>query len=79
MAGKGKSEGKKIEVRNVNVPSYRVNVDAEKYGAIKAALLKVLPARDPGLTQMRMFKAVRPVVSKSLFPGPTHMWWVKCV
>jgi hypothetical protein len=73
------SDGEKIEVRNVNVPNYRAMVHARQYEIMKAALLRVLPNKEPGLTQAEMFNAARAAVSSGLFPGTTHMWWVKCV
>ena len=73
------SDGEKIEVRNVNVPNYRAMVDARQYEIMRAALLRVLPNTEPGLTQPEMFNAARAAVSSGLFPGTTHMWWVKCV
>jgi len=73
------TDGEKIEVRNVNEPNYRAMVDAQKYEIMKAALLRVLPNKEPGLTQAEMFNAARAAVSSGLFPGTTHMWWVKCV
>ncbi len=78
MAAKGATSAK-VEVRSLFSKSYRANVDAAKYNAMKAALLAVLPAKGPGLTQSEMFAAVRRKVSTTQFPGTTHMWWVKCV
>ena len=40
----------KIAVENVNKPGRTVSVDADKYLAMKAAMLAVLPASAPGLT-----------------------------
>jgi hypothetical protein len=70
----------KIQVENVNVPGSIKNVDAAKYAAMKSALLKVLPKKDPGLTQMEMARAVLPHLPQSEFPGGDKaMWWVKTV
>jgi hypothetical protein len=74
-----KAKAATVEVRAFHSKGYRANVDAEKYNAMKAALLAALPSKAPGLTQSEMFAAVRPRVSKALFPGTKHMWWVKCV
>jgi len=69
-----------IAVENINVPGRTSNVNAEKYTAMRAILLKVLPAKGPGLTQAEMGKAVRPHLSQNLWPnGEKSMWWVKTV
>lgn len=78
MAAKA-SPGEKVEVGAFHSPKYRANVDAQTYNAMKAALMAALPSKAPGLTQSEMFAAVRPKVSKALFPGTNHMGWVKCV
>ena len=70
----------KIEVRNVNVPGYKANVDAAHYNAMKKAMLKVLPKKSPGLTQADLFAAVAPHLPEELFPGGAAAgWWAKCV
>ena len=40
-----------VTVENVNAPGYEHRVDAPKYTAMRRALLKILPAKEPGLTQ----------------------------
>jgi hypothetical protein len=70
----------RLTVRNVNVPGFSSRVDASKYGAMKEALLKVLPKKAPGLTQAEMFKAVLPHLDEELFPGGAKAgWWAKTV
>jgi hypothetical protein len=69
----------KVAVRTPNVPGYTHRVDAAKYAAMKQALLKVMPRKDPGLTQAETADAVRSVAPKELFPGTTLNWWAKCV
>lgn len=70
----------KIEVLNVNHPGQKSNVDAEKYAAMKKALLKVLPKKSPGLTQKEMMEQVKAHLPEALFPGGAKSgWWVKCV
>jgi hypothetical protein len=70
----------RVTVQNVNVPGYSSTVDAGMYNAMKKALLKVLPAKSPGLTQSEMFSAVVPLLPDALFPGGAKAgWWVKCV
>jgi hypothetical protein len=70
--------GDKIVVENVNHPGQKRNVDAAKYRAAKAALLKVLPKSEPGLTQSEMAIAIH----KALPPGELRdksSWWMKTV
>ena len=69
----------KIEVRNVNHPEYRGNVDAAKYNAMKAAMQKGMAGSD-GMTQTEMREAAKPHLPQELFPeGKTAGWWQKCV
>jgi hypothetical protein len=70
----------KITVENINTPGRVSNVDAEKYLAMRNALLKALPKRKPGFTQAEMATAVLPHLPQALWPnGEKSMWWVKCV
>lgn len=70
----------RVVVQNVNVPGYTSTVEAPRYEAMKKALLRVLPAKAPGLTQAEMFASVRPHLPDALFPGGAKSgWWVKCV
>lgn len=82
LAGKsarGKAE-KRVRVENVNVPGYIRHVDGEMYGAMRQALMKVLPAKKPGLTQAEMSRAVLRHLPRSLFPaGAKAGWWAKTV
>ena len=67
-----------IEVENVNTPGRFSNVNAEKYEAMREALLKVLPKEPPGLTQAEMGAAVLPFLPQDLWPdGEKSLWWVK--
>lgn len=69
-----------IEVENINVPGRTSRVNAEKYHAMRAVLLKVLTAEEPGLTQAEMKEAVKPHLPQDLWPGGDKaMWWVKTV
>lgn len=76
----GKSSGAKVEIRNANNPGWSGKVDAAKYEAMKAALLRVIPRGTPGLSQVEMR-------NKAVFHLPTHVfpsgdkvdWWCKCV
>lgn len=70
----------KITVENVNTPGRTSRVNAAKYGAMKEVLLRVLPNKEPGLTQQEMIDAVLPHLPQDLFPGgATAGWWVKTV
>jgi hypothetical protein len=71
---------RKIAVQNVNAPGLSTNVDADKYEAMKKALLKALPKKSPGLTQAEMLDALKLHLSQELFPnGDKAGWWMKCV
>ncbi len=54
-------------------------VDATKYSAMKRVLLKVMPKKAPGMTDVRMRAAVAKIAPKTTFPKTTHGWWAKCV
>lgn len=70
----------KVEVENVNVPGSTTRVDAAKYDATRAALLRALPDEPPGLTQAEMIEATKRHLPEDLFPGGAKAgWWVKCV
>ena len=70
----------RIVVENVNVPDHTTRVDAEKYAAMRAALLRVVPRSRPGVTQKEMIRAVIPRLPERLFPaGATASWWAKTV
>lgn len=74
------SDDDKITVENINTPGRTSRVNAAKYGAMKEALLRVLPGAEPGLTQQEMMDAVVAHLPQELFPGgATAGWWVKCV
>ena len=80
MAKRRKTVRDTVVVENVNVPDYSQRVDAIKYVAMKAALLKVLPGGPPGMTQTEMRKAVLPHLPDDEFPGGAKAeWWSKCV
>jgi len=70
----------KIEVYNVNHPGKSERVDARKYAAMKAAILAVLPDREPGLTVADATTAAKARLPEDTFPGGvTSGWWFKCV
>lgn len=70
----------RIIVENVNLAGYTQVVDAKMYEAMKQAILKVLPAEKPGLTQMEIRNAVIAHLPKELYPnGAKSDWWSKLV
>jgi hypothetical protein len=70
----------KIVVENVNVPGKTSRVNAAKYQAMKAAMLRVLPKEERGLTQSEIREVVIPHLPDDLFPGgSTAGWWAKTV
>ena len=69
-----------VTVQNVNVPGYTSRVEEAKYTVMRSALLQVLPARVPGITQAEMFEAVVRYLPENLFPGGSKAgWWAKTV
>jgi hypothetical protein len=70
----------KVEISNVNVPGRTSKVDAEKYEAMKAAILKVTPKKAPGITASEMVAKVKPLLPEKLWPkGEKVGWWQKTV
>ena len=71
---------KKVEIANINVPGRTARVDAEKYEAMKSAILKVTPNEAPGITASEMVERVKPLLPKRLWPmGEKVGWWQKTV
>jgi hypothetical protein len=68
-----------VDVENVNHPGQTARVDAAKYKRARAALLTVLPKKEPGLTQSEMAVAMRAALSEKDLPGTTSSWWMKSV
>jgi hypothetical protein len=73
------SKGPTVAVRTPNVPAYTGRVDAAKYEAMRKVLLKVMPAKAPGITQTEMMAALDRAAPKDVFPARTYLWWGKCV
>ncbi|WDR02238.1 hypothetical protein PSQ19_16610 [Devosia algicola] len=70
----------KITVENVGQPGKTYQVDAAKFTAMRAAVLKVLPSEPPGMAVADIIAAVKPDLPQDLFPGgETAGWWVKSV
>ncbi len=75
---KASKAGAKVAVRNVNVPGYTHMVDAERYEAMRAVMLKILPSKTPGLTQAEMWESLAARAPKRLFPDAGKVgWWMK--
>jgi len=72
--------GQKIEIENVTSPGRVTRVDADKYEAMRQALVKVLPATSPGLAAAEMLEGVVAHLPEDLFPlGAKAGWWLKGV
>ena len=80
MPSAPKPNDNRVVVENIMSPGRTFTVDAKKYGAMKRALLKVLPEKAPGLTQSEMWAAVLAHLPEAEFPGGAKAgWWTKCV
>ena len=67
-------------VRTPNKPNYTQRVDAEAYEVMRKTMLKVLPAKPPGLTQAEMWAALEKAAPKPLFGTRWKVgWWMKTV
>lgn len=67
----------KIAMENVNRPGRVVNVDADKYWAVRNAIIAVAPRAAPGMTIVALKEAVRPLIPEALFPaGFKAGWWI---
>jgi hypothetical protein len=70
----------RVILENVNHPGSTTTADAGMYHAMRDALLRVLPAQPPGLTQSEMVGAVVAHLPGDLFPGGSKAgWWSKAV
>lgn len=71
---------RKIEIENVLQPGKTYRVEAERFEAMRDAVLAVLPATSPGLTAAELGEAVLPHLPQALFPGGEKSgWWKKAV
>jgi hypothetical protein len=67
----------KIAMENVNSPERIVRVDADKYHAMRTAILAVLPNVAPGLTLAELKERLLPLLPEPLFPsGAKAGWWL---
>lgn len=69
-----------VEVENVNHPGKGTRVAADKYRAMRAAVMRALPSAPPGLTPDELREKITPFLPEDLFPGGTTAgWWMKTV
>ncbi len=69
-----------IEVENINTPGKVTRVNAAKYQAMRAAMLKVMTKSKPGDTAKEIKEATKQHLPDALFPaGATSGWWQKSV
>lgn len=70
----------KIEIENAIQPGKTYRVNAEKFAAVRDAMLAVLPAQPPGMTVAEAKSAALPRLPETLFPGGEKLgWWIKAV
>ena len=70
----------KVTIENVGQPGKTYQVDAAKFLAMRAAVLRVLPKAAPDMAVADLIEAVKPLLPQDLFPGgATARWWVKSV
>lgn len=71
---------KMIEVENVLHPGSVMRLQADKYEAMKQALLQILPKDAPGLAKAQIVEQIVPHLPEDLYPGgATAGWWVAAV
>lgn len=69
----------RIPVVNVNT-GRTTQVDAEKYQAMRKAMLACLPTSAEGLTVAELKALLLPRLPQTSFPGGEKAgWWLKCV
>lgn len=74
------AEPERVEIENVNCPGKTYRVQADKFAAMRAAILAVLPHEAPGLTPAEIRARTKDSLPQSLFPGgETAGWWIKTV
>ena len=70
----------KVAMENINTPGRSIKVDADRYEAMRAAILAVLPETSPGITVAELKAGVLPLLPDVLFPaGAKAGWWLKGV
>ncbi|MDP3853315.1 hypothetical protein [Phenylobacterium sp.] len=74
------AQSDKVLMENPNSPDRPVRIDADKYNAMRKAILAVLPAAAPGLTVAEAKARLLPLLPEAQFPGgATAGWWLKGV
>lgn len=74
------AKAERIEIENVIQPGKTYRVDAAKFGAMRDAMLAVLPGEAPGLTVAEVKQGVLPRLPETLFAGGDKAgWWLKAV
>ena len=67
-------------MENPNSPDRPIRVDANKYQAMRDAILAVLPMGSPGLTVAEAKARLLPLLPEAQFPGGAKAgWWLKGV
>lgn len=75
-----RSADDRVVLENVNVPGRTTRVDAGMYATMRKAMLRVLPSKEPGLTQTEIREAVVRHLPSDLYPGGAKAgWWAKAV
>lgn len=70
----------KIAIENFTSPGHVTRVDSKKYTAMRAALVKVLPIKSPGITVAEAKTSLLALLPQDLFPnGEKAGWWLKAV
>ncbi|WP_034159679.1 DUF6958 family protein [Sphingomonas sp. ERG5] len=68
----------RIAIENVIQPGKTYTVDAEKFAAMRDAVLASLPDSPPGITVPELKAAVLSRLPDTLFPGGEKAgWWLK--
>ena len=71
---------RRVAIENILSPGREVRVDADKYDAMKNAILAALPQNAPGLTVAETKEQILPRLPEALFPGGAKAgWWLKAV
>lgn len=69
-----------VQIENFTSPGKLYTVDADKFEAVRAAYLSVVPSEAPGLTPAQIKTALLPHLPDDLFPGGDKAgWWAKAV
>lgn len=70
----------KMAIENVIRPGKTYNVDRDKYEAMRAAYIAVVPVTPPGNTPAKIVADSKAKLPQDLFPGGEKAgWWAKAV